>query len=118
MPRKYQNGKLEVRRDVKRTYYFIRASVVQIDKESGERNRFRKEHRTGFVDEITVKQARKLRAEALELINAGHFITRSQLTFKQLAQRFIDVRIPQLGVATQNNTASRSRIISCRRSAT
>jgi hypothetical protein len=40
----------------------------------------------GFVDEITAK--------ALELVNA-------QIRFKDVAQRFADVRIPQLGVATQ-----------------
>jgi hypothetical protein len=32
MPKKYQNGKLQVRRDVARPYYFVRASVTRIDK--------------------------------------------------------------------------------------
>src|SRR5579864_5909292 len=102
MPKKYQNGKLEVRRDVKRPYYFVRATIVQIDGATGERKRTRKEHRLGFVDEISVKQARTLRAEALELINAGRFMVRSQLRFRDLARRFLDIRVPQLGIATQN----------------
>jgi hypothetical protein len=33
MPRKYQNPKLEIRRDVKRPYYFIRVTVPRITDE-------------------------------------------------------------------------------------
>ena len=94
MPRKYQNGKIEKRTDVKRPYYFVRASVIEIDKRTGERKRVRKEP--------TSKAAQKLRAEALEMINAGRFIVQSQIRFRDLAKRFLDVRVPQLGFATQN----------------
>jgi integrase len=101
MPRKYQNGKLEVRIDVARPYYFVRASIVQIDKLAGERKKVRREHRLGFVDEISRKEAMKRRSDALEVINAGRFIVQSQIRFKDLASRYRDVRLGQLGVPTQ-----------------
>lgn len=100
MPRKFQNPKLEVRRDGKRAYYFIRVTVPKIT-ESG-LQRKREQRVLGFVDEITIKQARTLRAEALELVNSGKILVQSQLKFKDVAKRFLDTRVPQLGVATQN----------------
>ena len=101
MPKKYQNGKLEVRKDVARPYYFVRASVVRIDKVTGERRKVREEHKLGFVDEIGRKRAMQLRAEVLETINAGRFVVQSQIRFSDLTKRFVEVRLGQLGVATQ-----------------
>jgi integrase len=101
MPKKYQNGKLEVRKDVARPYYFVRASVVRIDKVTGERRKVREEHKLGFVDEIARKRAMQLRAEVLETINAGRFVVQSQIRFRDLTKRFVELRLGQLGVATQ-----------------
>jgi integrase len=101
MPKKYQNGKLEVRKDVARPYYFVRASVVRIDKITGERRKVREEHKLGFVDEMARKRAMQLRAEVLETINAGRFVVQSQIRFRDLTKRFVEVRLGQLGVATQ-----------------
>jgi integrase len=101
MPKKYQNGKLEVRKDVARPYYFVRASVVRIDKVTGERRKVREEHKLGFVDEMGRKRAMQLRAEVLETINAGRFVVQSQIRFRDLTKRFVEVRLGQLGVATQ-----------------
>jgi len=100
MPKKYQSGKLEVRRDVARPYYFVRATLVRIDA-AGERKRVRQEHRLGFVDEMSVKHAKELRAGVLETVNAGRFVAQSQILFKELAKRFSEIRLCQLGVATQ-----------------
>jgi integrase len=106
MPKKYQNGKLEVREDVARPYYFVRASVVRIDKATGQRRRIRQEHKLGFIDEISRKRAMELRADVLETINAGRFIAQSQIRFKDLVKRFVDIRLGQLGVATQGQYRS------------
>lgn len=102
MPRKYQAGRLEKRTDVRRPYYFVRATVVHIDGRSGERRRVRREHKIGFVDELTVKRAKELRADILETVNAGRFLVQSQYRFKDLTRRFFDTRFGQLGIATQN----------------
>lgn len=100
MPRKYQNPNLETRTDVKRPYYFVRVTVPRVTADGVKRAR---EVRVlGFVDEITVKQAKKSRAELLEAVNQGRVLIQSQVRFKDVAKRFLDVRVPQLGVATQN----------------
>jgi integrase len=102
MPKKYQNGKLEIRADVKRPYYFVRVSLPRIDKASGVRRRVREEKKLGFVDEITKKQAMKLRGEVLEVVNSGRFVVQSQIRFKDVARRFVESRLPTFGIATQS----------------
>ena len=74
---------------------------MRIDKVTGERRKVREEHKLGFVDEIGRKRAMQLRAEVLETINAGRFVVQSQIRFRDLTKRFVEVRLGQLGVATQ-----------------
>lgn len=100
MPRKYQNAKLDVRLDVSRPYYFVWVTVPRITENGRVKSRERRQ--LGFVDEISKKEAMKRRAEVLETVNAGRVLVASQVRFKDLAQRFLDVRVPQLGFATQN----------------
>lgn len=100
MPRKYQNPKLEIRRDVDRPYYFVRVAVPIIT-EAGRRSK-RERRNLGFLDETPVKQAKQRRAELLEIVNAGRILVQSQIRFKDIARRFLDVRVPQLGFATQS----------------
>jgi integrase len=99
MPRKYQQGKLEIRRDVKRPYYFVRVTVPKIT-ETGRVGK--REPRTlGFVDEITKKEAMQRRSELLEIVNAGRMLVQSQVRFSEVVRRFLEIRVPQLGTATQ-----------------
>lgn len=99
MPRKYQNPKLEKRTDVARPFYFIRVSVVKITDQG--RKRKREVRFLGYVDKVSVKEASKTRAEVLEVVNEGRSLVQSQMRFKDIAKRFLDVRVPLLGVATQ-----------------
>jgi integrase len=99
MPRKYQDGALEVRRDVKRPYYFVR-TTIPIVTEQGRRSR-RVARNLGFVDEINVKQAKKLRAELLETVNRGRMLTSSQIQFREICKRYMAVELPRLGAGTQ-----------------
>jgi integrase len=108
MPRKYQNAKLELRTDVERPYYYIRYSVVKIGPE-GQRVRRRERSILGYLDEISKKQALIRRAEVLEIVNAGRVLVTSQVRFKDVAKRFLDIRVPQLGVATQNKYRTQIR---------
>jgi integrase len=101
MPRRYQNGKLQIRKDVSRPYYFVRVTVPVLDRDTGKRKKVRHEEKLGFVDEITRAQAERLRAKTLEMVNAHRTIAQSQVTFANVARRFLDTRLPQLGVATQ-----------------
>lgn len=103
MPKKYQSAKLEIRKDVSRPYYFVRATLPQIGPD-GKRRKVRKENKLGFVDgedKITRKRAMELRAEVLETINAGRFVAQAQARFSDVASRYKLLRLVQLGVATQ-----------------
>lgn len=74
MPRKYQNGKLEIRSDVGRPYYFVRVSRPVIDSSTVKRVLRRKQENLGFVDEITKKTAMQLRVQVLEVVNQGRVL--------------------------------------------
>jgi hypothetical protein len=56
VPKKYQNPKSQIRRDVERPFYFIRYSA------KGRR----RVQLIGFVDEMPAKEANKRRAAFLE----------------------------------------------------
>jgi integrase len=99
MPRKYQNPKLEIREDVERPYYFVRVTVP-VFTEDGRRLQ-RQRRILGFVDEMTATKAKQERARLLEIVNAGRVLVQSQIRFKDIARRFLDVRVPQLGFAAQ-----------------
>lgn len=101
MPRKYQNGKLQIRDDVKRPYYYVRVSVPQIGNE-GEREIGRPREILGFVDEISQKEALRRRAALLEAVNCGRLLVQSQAKFKDVVKRFEAVRVPQLGFSTRS----------------
>lgn len=101
MPKRFQNGKLETRRDVARPYYFIRVSVPNIKDMSGKQKPKREARILGLCDQITKKQAMALRAEVLEFVNAGRMVVQSQIVFAEVAKRYLEIRVPQLGTATQ-----------------
>jgi integrase len=52
------------------------------------------------MDEISHKQAMKLRAEILEVANDGRMIIQAQQRFRGLVTRFKEDRLPQLGAGT------------------
>lgn len=97
LPRKFQNAKLEVRSDVKRPFYFVRVTVPILTAEG--RQKKRAPQILGFVDEISRKEAMKLRAAVLEAVNQNRMIAQAQLSFDDLAERFISAEVPNLGPA-------------------
>lgn len=96
VPRKYQNPKLQIRRDVARPFYFVRYSA------RGKR----RVQLIGFVDEMPAKEANKRRAAFLEVVNAGRLLIQADLKFQHVCERFLAIRVPQLAFATQNNYKS------------
>lgn len=96
MPRKYQNGKLEVLRTVKRPYYMVRVTMP-----SSDGRKVRKAQFLGFCDETTRKDALKARADLLAAVNAHKLLLPSQVKFRDLVARYKAARLPQLGAATQ-----------------
>lgn len=105
MPRKYQNGQLEVRTDVERPYYFVRVTrpVILPD---GTRKPKRKAEPLGFLDQISKNKAMELRAKLLEEVNAHRMMAQSQMLFREVAKRFVDIHVPQLGVSKQGGYPS------------
>lgn len=101
MPKKYQNGKLMVRRDVARPYWFIQVTTPRLNPETGKREPHRGQERLGFLDEISRKRAMELRAVTLERVNQHRTIAQAEAKFGDVTRRFVAIRVPQLGVATQ-----------------
>ena len=96
---RYQDPKILTRADVSRPFYYILASVPVVTSEGLRRKR--QPFHLGFCDEITMKKAKGRKQEILAPINAGRFLIQSQIPIRNVAQKFEDVRIPQLGAATQ-----------------
>jgi hypothetical protein len=77
---RYQDPDVETRSDVKRPFYFIRAHVPTITANGLKRKRT--PLRLGFVDEMTMRQAKQRKAELLATLNNGKLLVQSQVPFK------------------------------------
>ncbi len=96
---RYQDPKILTRADVARPFYYILASVPVVTAEGLKRKR--QSFQLGFCDEITMKQAKARKQQILAPINAGRCLIQSQIPFREVARKFEEARIPQLGAATQ-----------------
>jgi len=99
MKQRYQDPKILTRTDVSRPFYYILATVPVVTADGLKRKR--RSLQLGFCDEITMREAKAKKQQVLAPINAGRFVIQSQILFRDLAQKFADARIPQLGAATQ-----------------
>src|SRR5580658_1533661 len=99
MSQRYQDPKILKRSDVKRPFYYILASVPVVTAKGLKRKR--QSFFLGFCDETTVGKAKAQKQQILAPINAGKSIIQSQIRFGDLADKFENARIPQLGSATQ-----------------
>ncbi len=96
---RYQDPKILTRADVSRPFYYMLAAVPVVTAEGLKRKR--QSFQLGFCDEITVRQAKARKQQILAPINAGRCLIQSQIPFREVARKFEDARIPQLGAATQ-----------------
>jgi len=99
MNQRYQDPKILKRSDVKRPFYYVLASVPVVTAKGLKRKR--QSFFLGFCDETTLGKAKAQKQQILAPINAGKSIIQSQIRFGDLAEKFEDARIPQLGSATQ-----------------
>lgn len=107
MPKRYQDPKLQVRKDVAKPFYFIRVRIHS--KEIPGKKPPRKELILGRVGEITLKEAMKRRAAELDAINSRLIKVHATIRFKDLCEQFLAVRVPQLGIATQRKYETQIR---------
>ena len=104
MQTRYQDPKILIRADVARPFFYILASVPVVTVEGLKRKR--RSFQLGFCDEITMRQAKGRKEQILAPINTGKFLIQSQIPFRELARKFEEARIPQLGAATQSKYRS------------
>lgn len=102
---RYQNAKLEIRKDVGRPYYFVRITVKRFT-DAGEKT-CRERKVLGFLDEISKKEAMNRRAGVLGAANSGRVLIQSQITMGTLLDRYLEAWLPQLGAATQATNKSK-----------
>lgn len=101
MPRRYQNGKLQIRADVARPYYFVRVTKPVIDAKTGQRVKKRIDERIGFTDQLTRDDAMRARAQLLDRVNSQRMLAPSLVRFSDLAQRYLDTRAAAHSSATR-----------------
>jgi integrase len=96
---RWQDPKIETRKDVGRPFYFIRPFVPVVTPEGIVRKQ--KSIPLGFCDELSKRKAESKKQEVMATVNQGRFILQSQIPFKEIMTRFLDIRLPQLGAATR-----------------
>jgi hypothetical protein len=99
MNQRFQDPKILTRTDVSRPFYYLLASVPVVTAEGMKRKR--QSFQLGFCDETTKGKASANKQRIMARINDGKSLVQSQIQFKDLARKFEDARIPQLGAATQ-----------------
>ena len=90
----HQQPRLELRRDVERPHWRIRAFWRS-------RGLRRRNFVVGYKDEMTLKQARQKRLELLAKINRGDMRDSNGMTFRELVAKFLELRMPTLKASTQ-----------------
>ena len=98
---RFQDPKIETRRDVTRPFYFVRFYVPVFDEKTGKVVRKRHPEALGFCDEMSIAKAKAKKARIMELVNSGRFVLEAQLPFAAVVRRFRDCHLPTLGRGTQ-----------------
>ena len=96
---RYQDPKIE-RAGRRRQYYQIRP-YVRIVGQDGRIEVVRRRIRLGYCDEITLREARKRKAEIMATINGGQVTVASQLTLAAVIERFRAAHLPTLASTTR-----------------
>ena len=96
---RWQDPKIQIRSDVSRPFYFIRPFVPTVTAEGIIRKQ--KSIALGFCDELSKRKAESKKQEIMATVNQGRFMLQSQVPFKSILERFIEIRLPQLGAATR-----------------
>ncbi len=101
--KRWQDPPIETRHDVPRPYYFIRPYIPQPGTAGLERRR--KRIPLGYCDEITMRKAQQRKQEIMGPINQGKFLLQAQIHFRELVEKYLEARLPKLGLATRNKYA-------------
>jgi integrase len=93
---KNQQPRIELRKDVPRPFWRLR---LFLPTPSGLK---RHSYNLGYRDETTRREANKNRLELLAKANRGELCDSGGMTFRELAEKFVELRLPSLKVSTQD----------------
>jgi integrase len=96
---RHQDPKIE-RAGRRRQYYQIRP-YLRVVRQDGRVEIVRRRIRLGYCDEITLREARKRKAEIMVTINGGQVTVASQLTLAAVIERFRAAHMPTLASTTR-----------------
>lgn len=91
---RYQDPVIQERTDVERPFYYIRPYVPVITEQGLERKQQRIQ--LGFMDEMSTREAKEAKARIMTTINDNKFLVQSQIPFKAVLDRYVEVRLPQI----------------------
>jgi integrase len=91
---RYQDPKIQERTDVERPFYYIRPYVPVITATGLVRKK--KRIQLGFMDEMSMREAKSAKQQAMATINDNKFLIQSQIPFKTVLDRYVEVRLPQI----------------------
>ena len=96
---RFQDPKIQTRKDVKRHFYYIRPYVPKII--AGRLERRKQNISLGFCDEVSMREAKAAKQRIMTTINAGKFMIQSQIPFGEVCKEFEKRHFPTLGSAAR-----------------
>jgi integrase len=99
VPRNYIDPKILIEARGPRPYYYLKVPMPIAGPKGVETKRRRV--LIGLVDEVTLSQAKEMKAQIIGLLNGKRFALQSQLTFAALAEKFFETHLPTLQHSTQ-----------------
>ncbi len=97
MPKKYQDGALEKRTDVKHPYWFVRVALPQADGSKAKRQ----PHKLGYCHDVNKQEAQRRRAALLSAANTCHLLIPVSVKFATVVRMWRETKVPQVAAATQ-----------------
>ena len=91
---RYQDPKIRMRKDVERPFYWIRPYVPVITENGLVRRQ--KFIQLGYLDEMTMREAKQAKERFMTTINDNRVMVQSQVPFKSVLDRYVEVRLPQI----------------------
>ena len=97
--REYQNPKVKLQKGP-RPYWYIRYRVwVFVDK--NERKRKEKRHLLGYCDEMTKREAERVKDEVMRQVNRQVYAIESHIPFESVVEKYRENHVPTVGSSTR-----------------
>ena len=104
--REYQKAKVQREEETPYPYYFIRYRVRVLNHETALFERKEKRHHLGRCDEISQRQAERLRDQVMERVNGQVFDLRSQILVRDFVKMYEQRHVPSLALGPRKKYES------------